>query len=534
MNTLHTLSTKKVRLHVFGLVLTVLTVAIGITVAFSQKSQAAGTLGGELHGYAWSSTVGWISTNCLEGNSVGGSVCTISPYAVSIDATTGAFSGYAWSSNVGWISFNASQVIAHCALAPTIATDGIISGFAWVMSGTPGSGADGCISLRSGATGATYGVTANPTTGAFGGFAWGSTNVGWVNFTGVTMTPTIGTPMVDIKADGSDALTMSSAGGTANLTWVSSSLDTTTTTPCIASGNWTGARPAISASAGVAVVVPANTSTTTSATYSYTITCTSAIGATPATVTNTVIVTVQPAAPALDFSANGVIGITPGGTVPTVSVGYRAPINFVWTTNQMSSCTATSGLGYTGWTSTSKVASDGTHNEIFGLITDNSTFTMSCVPTIGGAPIVKTLRVVIIPPSCAVVDTDNFTSATDVFTPGDPLPSLSLSTIKISWTGLSSSTIPTTMYLTMTPTTGTANITNTITPSVIGTISDTAKIGLTGTMPSSPASQTVTVKAQSGSGYTGTPIICSPLTYKIAKPGAGGPGGRVRPPWIEI
>lgn len=534
MNTLHISSTKKAHLHVFGLVVAVLVGAIGLTVAFSQKSQAAGTLGGELHGYAWSSTIGWISTNCLEGNSVGGSVCTVSPYAVSIDATTGAFSGYAWSSNVGWVSFNASQVTAHCASAPTIAADGTVSGFAWVMSGTPASGADGCISLKSGATGSTYGVTANPTTGAFGGFAWGSTNVGWVNFTGVTMTPTIGTPMVDIKADGSDALTMSSAGGTANLTWVSSSLDSTTTTPCTASGNWTGARSATSASTGVAVVVPANTSTTTSATYSYTITCTSAVGATPATATDTVIITVQPAAPSLDFKANGVTGVTPGGSLPTLSVAHGAPINFVWTTNQMSSCTGTSGFGYSLWTGTSKPSSNGPHNEIFGGISGNSTFTMSCTPAIGGAPIVKTLRVLVVPPSCAVVDSANYTSATDVFTPGASLPPLSLSTLKISWTGLSSSTIPTTMYLTMTPTGGTANITNAITPSTIATISDTFKVGLTGTMPTTPASQTVTINARSGTGYTGTPIICDSFTYKIAKPGAGGPGGRVRPPWIEI
>lgn len=534
MNTLHISHTKKTHLQVFGLIVATLVIAISFIVAFSHKSQAAGTLGGPLHGYAWSSTVGWISTNCLEGSSVGGSVCTVSPYAVSIDASTGAFSGYAWSSNVGWISFNATQVTAHCAAAPTIAADGTAGGFAWVMSGTPASGADGCISLKSGTTGAVYGVIANPTTGVFSGFAWGSTNVGWVNFTGVTMTPTLGTPMVDIKADGSDALTVTSTGGTAHLTWVSSSLDTTTLTPCTASGSWTGAQSATSTTTGVAVTVPANTSTTTSATYSYTITCTSAVGATPTTVTDTVIITVQPAAPSLDFKANGVIGVVPGGVIPTLTVGYHAPINFVWTTNQMSSCTATSGFGYSGWSSTSKAASDATHNEIFALISDNSTFTMSCIPTIGGAPIVKTLKVVVTPPSCAVVDSDSYTSATDVFTPGTSLPSLSPSSFKISWSGLSSPGIPTTMYLSVTPVTGTPNITGTMTPSTIGTMAGTVKIGLTGTMPTTPASQTVTINARSGTGYTGTPIICSPLTYKIAKPGATGGGGRVRPPWIEI
>jgi hypothetical protein len=534
MNTFHISHTKKTYLQVFGLVVATLAAAVSLTVAFSHKSEAAGTLGGELHGYAWSSTIGWISTNCLEGSIAGGSVCTVSPYAVSIDSSTGAFSGYAWSSNVGWISFNASQVTAHCASAPTIALDGTASGFAWVVNGTSASGADGCISLKSGPTGAVYGVSANPTTGVFSGFAWGSTNVGWVNFNGVTMTPTIGTPMVDIKADGLDALPMSSAGGTANLTWVSSSLDTTTSTPCTASSNWSGLKPATSTTTGTAVVVPANTSTTTPATYSYTITCTSAAGATPTTVTDTVIITVQPAAPALDFSANGVAGVTPGGVVPTVSVGYRAPINFVWTTNQMSSCTGTSGFGYAGWSGTSKIASDGTHNEIFGTISENSTFTMSCTPTIGGAPIVKTLRVVVAPPSCAVVDSSDYTSATDVFTPGDSLPSLSLSTFKLSWSGLGTSGIPTTMNITVSPPTGHPNITNTMTPSSIGTISGTTKIGLTGTMPSTPASQTVTISARSGLGYTGTPIICSSLTYKIAKPGATGGGGRVRPPWIEI
>jgi hypothetical protein len=70
--------------------------------------------GGNLSGWAWSDTIGWIS---FCGNSSGGStwngsawVCPASStYQVKINSS-GLFSGWAWNDVVGWISFNCNQL----------------------------------------------------------------------------------------------------------------------------------------------------------------------------------------------------------------------------------------------------------------------------------------------------------------------------------------------------------------------------------------------------------------------------------------
>ncbi len=56
---------------------------------------------GNLSGYAWNDTIGWISFSCYNhGN------CLDSNYSVTINTDTGDFSGYAWNDVAGWISFN--------------------------------------------------------------------------------------------------------------------------------------------------------------------------------------------------------------------------------------------------------------------------------------------------------------------------------------------------------------------------------------------------------------------------------------------
>ncbi|MBI2591226.1 MAG: hypothetical protein HYW34_00940 [Candidatus Brennerbacteria bacterium] len=56
----------------------------------------------DLSGWAWSSTIGWLSFNCLDQN-----VCGQSDYRVEIDPITGALNGWAWSPVVGWVQFDA-------------------------------------------------------------------------------------------------------------------------------------------------------------------------------------------------------------------------------------------------------------------------------------------------------------------------------------------------------------------------------------------------------------------------------------------
>ena len=123
--------------------------------SFSQGS------GSSITGYGWSDSIGWIS---FDGSNYGLAV-----------ASDGTVSGYAWSDNIGWISANSSD-LSGCPSAPCSATlsHGALSG--WLKALSADSGWDGWISL----SGSGYGPTLSG--GNFSGYAWGSTNVGWLDF----------------------------------------------------------------------------------------------------------------------------------------------------------------------------------------------------------------------------------------------------------------------------------------------------------------------------------------------------------------
>ncbi|MBP9701612.1 MAG: hypothetical protein KBD47_01360 [Candidatus Pacebacteria bacterium] len=166
------------------------------------SAQAAG--GQDLFGWAWSSTIGWISFNSANDLSGGGN------YKVIMD-DTGGLSGYAWSSNIGWIKFDSN--VSGCpdggactaprvVLAGPALERGAVTGWARACSGTVTKdcngasrtdGWDGWIKLSdqvyfrsprsTGLLGVTYKEPTPPSTvGIFSGFAWGSENVGWTKF----------------------------------------------------------------------------------------------------------------------------------------------------------------------------------------------------------------------------------------------------------------------------------------------------------------------------------------------------------------
>lgn len=164
----------------------------------------------ELHGYLWSDTIGWISMNCAEGSSTGGSICGLNNYKVSIipdtnptDTILGAIDGYAWSDNIGWIKFGGlsnfpSNAYGNSEVRLT-SGDYYMYGWARACAGTENGdcstmtdhtdGWDGWISLKS------RNVVAAPVnhyvslTGTnFSGYAWGSDVVGWISFNGVSFT----------------------------------------------------------------------------------------------------------------------------------------------------------------------------------------------------------------------------------------------------------------------------------------------------------------------------------------------------------
>lgn len=131
-----------------------------------------------LTGYAWSDTTGWMSLNCSNTSS-----CGTSNYGLVV-GSNGDITGYAWSDNIGWIQFGGLDTNTMPSGSGTQAQNAKISGNnmkGWAKAlagGSAGSGGwDGWISL----SGAQYGPVQNGS-GVFSGYAWGSTVVGWVDF----------------------------------------------------------------------------------------------------------------------------------------------------------------------------------------------------------------------------------------------------------------------------------------------------------------------------------------------------------------
>ncbi|MDD5165337.1 MAG: hypothetical protein PHG25_02255 [Candidatus Pacebacteria bacterium] len=193
---------KKTALYLVALV--VLVILLGVSMTFVggrppvHAVAASSCIVGEttcLSGWAWSSTIGWISFNSTDAGAGGG------PYDVKMDAS-GNLSGYAWSSNIGWISFNSADLsVAPACLGTSPATvntiTGAVNGWARAVAGIGrNDGWDGCIELSNPSTHAspdtsgyngtsTQGVTyaiSGASLGLFSGYAWGGNVAGWIQF----------------------------------------------------------------------------------------------------------------------------------------------------------------------------------------------------------------------------------------------------------------------------------------------------------------------------------------------------------------
>ena len=137
----------------------------------------------ELHGWAWSSNIGWVSFNCAD--TVAG--CSGRDYKVQVDSVTGLLSGYVWSSNIGWIQFNPDASGAPEAPMVSARVDlvtGAFSGWARALSYNVANGDwDGWIKMSDSA--GSYGVSVSGS--QLSGFAWGGDVVGWLNFDAVML-----------------------------------------------------------------------------------------------------------------------------------------------------------------------------------------------------------------------------------------------------------------------------------------------------------------------------------------------------------
>ncbi|MEZ4103730.1 MAG: hypothetical protein R3B60_00370 [Candidatus Paceibacterota bacterium] len=230
---------------------------------------------GDVTGFAWSSTIGWISSNCLDTSS-----CATSDYGIKVSFITGEISGQAWSENIGWISFNRDET-GNPPQAPHNSGSGPIARYVdngvgggdlvgWaralagceMISGVPltdcdsaiGNGSlagdasggwDGWISLSGIAgDGSSYGVSVSPF-GEMSGWAWGGEVVGWISLSGTAggsyygfelITPD--TSSIDLTA--SPTVVPSTPYGV-DLTWTIANV-----TNCTASNNggasWSGSK----------------------------------------------------------------------------------------------------------------------------------------------------------------------------------------------------------------------------------------------------------------------------------------------------
>jgi len=194
----------QVRLHV-----RLFSVALAALAWFGVAATAnAGTID-NVNGWAWSGTIGWISTNCTNTGT-----CATVDYGVNIKdkvgfADRGDVVGYAWAETVGWICFGATCTgTTPEGVAPYAEYRGLhntktdeLWGWAKVVS----LGDDGWIALNcdrdAGPTdcaASSYRVKIDPVTGAFtkgaltDHWAWGAvaglTGAGWVDFGAVNTT----------------------------------------------------------------------------------------------------------------------------------------------------------------------------------------------------------------------------------------------------------------------------------------------------------------------------------------------------------
>ena len=127
-----------------------------------------------LTGYAWSETIGWVDLNCSNQGT-----CGTSNFGMTVTAT-GTIAGCGWSENIGWITASQND-LTGCPSGTCnalIGNSGKVTGWLKALA-ADGIGWDGWVSLSG--TSPVYGVTLGSGTST-SGYAWGSTNVGWVDF----------------------------------------------------------------------------------------------------------------------------------------------------------------------------------------------------------------------------------------------------------------------------------------------------------------------------------------------------------------
>jgi hypothetical protein len=373
----------------------VVTVFVGAILTLPQSAAAAfdiPSVGVEFEGFAWSAYtegsniagIGWISMNCSNTNT-----CGTSNYKVELEQS-GNLTGYAWSSTVGWISFNpagpyptGAGVLADDAQATDGSFTGNLNFGGWARvcaaaanpatcsGGTnPNAGGwDGWIALAGTAAGS-YGITMTPAGAANGStnYAWGGPVIaGWIDFSpGSGAAPvTYDTPTPpQVTFDCPDTSPTTGANITCGYT-VSDPLAT-----CELTNNRTdGLEPTSSPSPGSTSLTVSPVSDTT-----YTLICTNAGG--PSVPDNELI-----AMPAPVVAPNPIVTIIVPDIVPS---GTAAEVEITVTSVGGSTCDLF-GPGLTGTSFTVPVAGSYTDTFLTANLTNKTNVAIEC-SVVNGTP----------------------------------------------------------------------------------------------------------------------------------------------------
>ena len=481
------------------IIILVVAVLVLVSLLFGKKTtQASTTPDGAMHGYAWSSNTGWLSFNCMEGSATGGSVCATSPYKVTATRQTlpsghpeVVFSGDAWSPSIGWVSFNAteSNVAALCGPAATMdLTTNTASGWIRALNGTTAGGWDGCVQL----TGATF----NPSTLTLNGFAWGSINIGWMQFVGTIELLPIGSATVDLKitpASGgtpSDGPIMLPLLSHPTLSWT-----TTGVASCTTTGSTTTEWNSTSLPTDGTQVVTINGPQT------YSIQCTPTDGSAPVTDSVTVTTTPTGSTPAVTLNATPI----------SVSAGIVTPVTLSWSTQYMASttaCTGTSSPSVSAWNTTHSASTGAAPTTLptqtipLTLTTTPEVFTLHCTPAGGGTALTSSVTININYPACIVT-----TTSTGITPPSGTAP------FQVTWANVASYPVTTLTAGPVMP--GAPGVSATLSPTSLSSASASATMTASGLSGSTP---TQTVQVGASGIVSGTMVTCTPATISLGAP----------------
>jgi hypothetical protein len=361
--------------------------------AFAHSAHAAVH---NVSGKAFSSNIGWINMSC--DTDPAGCTAANGSYGVDMDPNTGNLSGSAWSSSIGWIGFVSSGCPSGSCSAKYSSTTGDLTGWMQTCGGKIASGAqstdvnnsctgtprtDGSdmwisLSTQSGES-VTYGAKFSTTNGAGSGQAWGSDVIGWIDWSGVTLTLT----------------PINGACGTANG-------QPATTAP---------STPAALCSQGTPTAV------TGTAPGPWTWSCTGVNGGTSSSTCATTV------------STTATIDLTINSTLSSITIAPNTPFNIDWKTIGVTTCPTSSSPTVAAWDSSTKSCAapfpNGSQPFSSGLSTPGTyTFTMT-----DGASVSDSVTVIISPGAPSVTLFANGQSGTSTVSSG--------TTINLTWTGSS-------------------------------------------------------------------------------------------------